>query len=105
MGARSSRVIKYLTMADILHLHKAFYQSHNKIDQDKFLIKFCSVYKHKRPNPNLNESRKTLTFKCFIRKKNDGVMISVCRQAFLKVLGIKRDRAQGALARHFDADG
>ncbi|CAH0561701.1 unnamed protein product [Brassicogethes aeneus] len=96
---------KQLTMADILHFHKALYQSDNKIDQDNFIIKFCSVYKPKRPNPYLNEPRKTLTSKYFIIKKNDGIMIPVCRQTFLKVLGIKRDRVQGVLARHFHADG
>lgn len=92
-------------MADILQFHKAFFKSVNKIDQDNFIIKFCSVYTPKRPNPNLHDSRKTLTFKYFIRKAKDGEMVSVCRETFLNVLGIKRDRVQGVLTRHFRTNG
>lgn len=81
-----------LTMRDIKSFQDAFYAAKDKIRQDTFILKFCTVQLPKRRRPtNSRHTAKATSVKCFIRN-NAKQEVPVCQQAFLKVLHITKHR-------------
>ncbi|KAL1490124.1 hypothetical protein ABEB36_012865 [Hypothenemus hampei] len=80
-------------MQDIMHFHNAFYENTKKYDQDVFILRHCNVTnpkRHRKRQQN-NNKPKSCTLKYNI-KKQDGSMVPICRQTFLGVLGVRKDR-------------
>lgn len=84
-------------MTDIHFFHKLFYAKSDKIYQDSIIFKYCSssVPKRKRVKDN-TRSGKTLTINYHIRTK-DGNLIRVCRDSFLAILNVSKDRVQNVV--------
>jgi len=90
---------------DITKFHSVFYSSKDKIQQDNFILKHTRSEPKKRHRPTDNSrSGKDLTYFYFFRKR-DGSQIRICRDAFLKILGLKKDRVLGVMKRHHTSGG
>lgn len=89
-------------MRELLSFYNGFYANTTKIQQDNFIIKYCEVQSRKRSR--IENSKRTRTFKYFIRNSS-GTKVSVCRDTFLRVLLIRKDRLQGVLTRHYNNRG
>lgn len=90
---------------DISKFHSVFYGSKDKVQQDNFILKHTQSQPKKRQRPTDNSrSGKDLTFIYFFRKR-DGSQIRICREAFLKILGLKKDRVIGVMKRHHTSGG
>lgn len=88
-------------MRDIKAFHTIFYKENNKVKQDTIITQFCKpTTPKKRRMENQPRSRRNLTFKYFT-----GNYIPVCRDTFLNIVGIKRDRLQGVLRRFYVSGG
>nr|CAI5837443.1 unnamed protein product [Callosobruchus analis] len=79
-------------MNDIKHFHQKFYASKKKADQDAFILSYCSgtTPARRRTGSGLNKS-KTISLSFKVRKR-DGKLVKVCREAFLGIIGLKKDR-------------
>lgn len=92
-GDKESFVCWRLSMNDIRRFHEMFYSSRKKTDQDTFIITYCSAGapKRKRPKVNVRNKPKTVSLTYTVQKM-DGTKVVVCRDAFLGILGVKKDR-------------
>lgn len=90
-----------VTCQDIRKFHKFFYQHTNKLTQDNFLLKYCSVTKAKSGKAN---SKRQKAIKYSILGK-DGKNIPVCQKTFTGALLIKKDRVLGVLNRFYNSGG
>lgn len=80
-------------MNDIKQFHKLFYLSKKKNDQDKFILYYCKalVTKRRRIRNEVATKPKSITVEYHV-KKIDGTEIKVCRDSFLGILNVKKDR-------------
>lgn len=89
-----------LTMFEIKRFHELFYSKPNKISQDSFIFKFCSVGPTQRiKNPDSNRPR-SMVISYFVLRENKSV-VPVCKETFLAVLGITKHRVEGVMKRFF----
>ncbi|XP_050304355.1 uncharacterized protein LOC126741919 [Anthonomus grandis grandis] len=83
----------HLTMNDMKEFHRSFYSSKKKADQDAFLLSYCSgstpARKRSRGRAASKPKAVSLTYKV---RQQDGKAVQVCREAFLGILGVKKDR-------------
>ncbi|XP_050306920.1 uncharacterized protein LOC126743744 [Anthonomus grandis grandis] len=83
----------HLTMNDMKEFHRSFYSSKKKADQDAFLLSYCSgstpARKRSRGHAASKPKAVSLTYKV---RQQDGKAVQVCREAFLGILGVKKDR-------------
>nr|XP_022907523.1 uncharacterized protein LOC111419015 [Onthophagus taurus] len=96
---------KKLTGLDIYNFHRNFYLHKNKVEQDAFILKYCSHDKPKRQNRNLKEgsSRKSVAIKYFVKKcRYEKYKIQVCQQTFLQILHVSKDRVQRICRNHLN---
>lgn len=90
-----------LTMRDIKHFYDAFYQTSNKVTQDHFILKHCSASKPKRIRKRKEEKNKPKSMSVTYHvKRKDGLLVNVCRQSFMDILGVKKDRILNILKRY-----
>ncbi|KAG5866611.1 hypothetical protein JTB14_035088 [Gonioctena quinquepunctata] len=79
-------------MREIKTFYDAYYATKNKLLQDSFILKYCSVAHCKRRRPRTGSHQaKTTSVKCYVRnslKQN----IPVCQSAFLNILMITKHR-------------
>lgn len=88
-------------MRDVKFFHESFYKRPDKIRQDNFILKHCSVSNPKRPRRR-NEERskpKSLSVKYHV-KRRDGLIVNLCRQSFMDILGVKKDRILNIVKRY-----
>ncbi|KAK5640066.1 hypothetical protein RI129_010877 [Pyrocoelia pectoralis] len=90
-----------LTMRDIKHFHDAFFKKPDKIAQDHFILKHCTTYipKRARKRKEENNKPKSLSVSYYVKRK-DGLLVHVCRQTFMGILGVKKDRILNILKRY-----
>lgn len=80
-------------MRDIKSFHDAFYAVKDKIRQDAFILKYCTVQQPKRRRPtNYRHRAKATSVKCFVRNFASKQDVPVCQHTFLKVLHITKHR-------------
>lgn len=95
---------KTLKMYDVKAFHDLFYKKKNKLYQDTIIHKYCTADEPNKSRIRDNtRGKKSITIKYSIRK-SDGKGAKVCRQFFLSILNIKKDRVQGVM-RRFLANG
>lgn len=88
-----------LTMVDIKNFHKLYYSSNDKLKQDNFILNYCNVKKVDRHRPSTgSRPSKTLSISYKIRTSSRNV--PVCRETFLGVLGISKNRVQ-TVTKHY----
>ena len=91
-----------LSMGDVLNFHKAFYSSKHKISQDNFILKYCNSTTTKRNRPTTGtRTSKNIAIKYHVRSKQTGDSIPVCRNAFLGILLLTKNRVNGVVKRNF----
>lgn len=80
-------------MKEVKDFHEAFYATKNKLLQDSFILKHCSVDVCKRRRPK-NETReaKVTHVKCFVRNYSSKENVPVCQSSFLKILQVTKHR-------------
>lgn len=91
-------------MKDIQAFHRTLYATHDKIQQDLFILKHCDVAKPKRARPRTNSGSKksmSITYKV---KRKDGLVVPVCRDSFISITGISKNRIQ-LIMKNFQKDG
>ncbi|KAK4886850.1 hypothetical protein RN001_003121 [Aquatica leii] len=84
----------HLSMTDIKQFHKLFYSNRDKAAQDAFILCYCTGTPPKRSRTGKNESKiikRSISILYTIPTK-EGIKIPVCREAFLGVLDLKKDR-------------
>lgn len=81
-------------MRDIKKFHDLFYANKTKCAQDSFIISFCSGTppKRNRPRENAKQVKRHTVSVTYKIATSEGIKIPVCREAFLGVLNIKKDR-------------
>lgn len=90
-----------LTTQDYSKFHRHFYANASKVDQDTFLLKYCSSQ-----TPKQAGKKKTQTIRYFIpmhvmsSKGKRIILKKVCQKAITTVLGISRDRIQRICKNH-----
>lgn len=77
----------------------------NKVDQDKFLLKYMTIYSPKRRKVKEENSKRkqSVSIKYSIRKKN-GDVLPICAASFQGISGMSKDRLS-LLARQFYCTG
>lgn len=89
-------------MCDVKAFHNLFYDKKDKIYQDSIIYKYCTADTPKTSRiRNNTRGKKSLTIRYTIRKAN-GKSAKVCRNFFLNILNIKKDRVQGVLKRFLE---
>lgn len=84
-------------MEDVKSFHDRFYSLADKVSQDNFILKFCSVGPVSRVrNPDSARPR-SMAISYFVIKNKK--LIPVCKNAFLGILNLKRYRIEGVLGR------
>lgn len=91
-----------LTCQDIRKFHKNFYKCKTKLQQDNFILRYCSIKQAVKSKPN---SQRKLAIKYTILCSKDGLLVPVCRDTFLNALQIKKDRVQGVMTRFYNSEG
>lgn len=82
-----------LTMNDIRSFHNLFYSSKRKSDQDSFILAYCSATQPKRRRSRAEHSTKQKAISItYSVQKQDKTKVQVCRESFLNILRIKKDR-------------
>ena len=83
-------------MQDIRRFHQGFYESHNKICQDFYILRYVTVEspKRKRPRPGDKRKIKGVTIRYYIPSLQQGKrqVIQVCQTAFTSVLNVSKAR-------------
>lgn len=93
-------------MSDLLNIHKNFYDKKNKIFQDNFILKHCSTKNTQRHRPkDGTRGSKNMSVTYYLYKKSDGKNVRVCKEAFMAILNVKKDRIFGVLQRSHKASG
>nr|CAI5836576.1 unnamed protein product [Callosobruchus analis] len=87
-----------LTMRDIKYFYDAFYKTSSKVAQDHFILKHCSASNLKRSRKRKEEIDKVV----YTVRRRDGLLVKVCRQSFMDILGVKKDRILNILKRYKD---
>lgn len=87
-----------LKMADLMKIHKDFYEKKDKISQDIFILKWCESRAPKR-HRNITPTTKSISIE-YSLPTVDGKTLRVCREAFCGILGLKKDRIQGIMKRY-----
>nr|CAI5851159.1 unnamed protein product [Callosobruchus analis] len=90
-------------MRDIIYFYDAFYKTSSKVAQDLFILKHCSESNPKRSRKRKEErnKKKSISVVYTVRRKN-GLLVKVCRQSFMDILGVKKDRILNILKRYKD---
>ena len=89
-----------LGMQDIRKFHQLFYESHNKICQDQFILRFVTLEppKRKRPRSGTTKNKsKGVTMRYYMPTFNHGkrqLLQQVCQNTFASVLNISKFRIQ-----------
>lgn len=95
-----------LSNKDIQLFHNAFYNDANKITQDQFILKYTSGYTPLRQRGHGHRENKGITLKYYVLKQNNSKkMIQVCRETFLGILRISKNRVQGVSKRFLSSEG
>ncbi|CAH2004439.1 unnamed protein product [Acanthoscelides obtectus] len=97
--------ISLLTMRDIKFFYDSFHETSEKIIQDNFILKHCSVTDPKRSRKRQQEKNKpkSMSVKYYV-KRRDGLMVNVCRQSFMNILGVKKDRILNVVKRYKESN-
>ncbi|KAJ4425943.1 hypothetical protein ANN_27569 [Periplaneta americana] len=90
--AKSSFQCHSLTMKDIKSFHHTFYLNKDKIGQDTFIMKYCVSTLPKRRKYDRTQKARSVSTKYYIVSETNKRMVPVCRDAFLGVLRIGKDR-------------
>ncbi|CAH2011897.1 unnamed protein product [Acanthoscelides obtectus] len=92
-------------MRDIKIFYDSFYKTSEKITQDNFILKHCSVTDPKRSRKREQEKNKpkSMSVKYYV-KRRDGLMVNVCRQSFINILGVKKDRILNVVKRYKESN-
>lgn len=89
-------------MCDVKAFYNLFYKKKEKLYQDSIIYKYCTADKPNKTRIRDNtRGKKALTIKYSIRKA-DGKEAKVCRNFFLSILNIKKDRVQGVMRRFLE---
>ncbi|CAH1985289.1 unnamed protein product [Acanthoscelides obtectus] len=85
--------------------YDSFYKTSEKITQDNFILKHCSVTDPKRSRKREQEKNKpkSMSVKYYV-KRRDGLMVNVCRQSFMNILGVKKDRILNVVKRYKESN-
>lgn len=92
-----------LTMRDVKFFYDCFYKTSDKITQDNFILKHCNVSnpKRSRKRKEVNNKPKSITVTYNV-KRRDGLLVNVCRQSFMSILDVKKDRILNLLKKYKD---
>ncbi|XP_069354794.1 uncharacterized protein [Maniola hyperantus] len=95
-----------LLMGDLMNIHKHFYFKKNKIHQDNFILKNCVTKNVQRHRPKDGTGcLKNMSITYYLYKKSDKKNVRVCKEAFMSILNIKKDRIWGVLRRSHNSSG
>lgn len=84
---------KTLSMMDIKRFHELFYNNKDKVAQDTLIYKCCYALKPKRSCLAINaRGKKSVSILYHVVKNKQ--LVRVCRNAFLGILNLKKDRVQ-----------
>ncbi|KAG8333818.1 hypothetical protein J6590_102621 [Homalodisca vitripennis] len=95
-----------LTVHEVNHFHKMFFNSHRKIVQDHIILKYCSVSRPKRNRQKKEgSSRKGMVIKYFIKKatlaKGRPNKVPVCQKTFMNIIKVSKSRIQNICKKHW----
>ncbi|XP_060801330.1 uncharacterized protein LOC106139404 isoform X1 [Amyelois transitella] len=95
-----------LKMQDIARMHRKFFKLKSKIDQDNFILQHCRFNKCVRTRL-VDQSRgpKNLSVEYYVTIKNPHKNVRVCKNAFLEILTLGKDRVMGVIQRSFKDGG
>lgn len=81
-------------MNDVRHFHSLFYSYKTKKEQDYFIKRHCTsgTPARKRPREDTVSNKPKAVSIVYTVRSIEGVKVPVCRQAFLGILGVKKDR-------------
>ncbi|KAJ8949785.1 hypothetical protein NQ314_008112 [Rhamnusium bicolor] len=83
-------------------LRDAFYRTSDKVSQDAFLLKYCTITQTKRRRPK-NGTHASKKFQIYCHVRNDSKdNVLVCQPAFLRILGITKHRLAYVMERFFE---
>lgn len=88
-----------LTVKVVKDFHSYLYDTPNKIDQDTKILACCTGNKPKRGKAN--HSQVSIQYNV---RLNNGKLVRVCRDAFLKITNFSKDRIQ-RVVRNFVTQG
>lgn len=92
-----------LTMNDIRSFHTLFYSSKKRSDQNSFILAYCSATRPKRERPRTENYTKPKAISIsYIVQKQDKTKVQVCREAFLGITRLKKDRVIRLLKKFLD---
>lgn len=75
-------------MKDVKEFNEAFYKNKEKTKQDMFILRHCDskIPKRRRQRKDTENKQKLLVVQYKV-KRSDGLVVPVCRDAFLNILG------------------
>lgn len=92
---------KNLSMQDVRRAHQKFYERPNRESQNNFILQHITV---SSPTPSDSKKQLITKFNISMRRDSKTENVRVCREAFLSILQVGRDRVHRLCEQFFKTD-
>lgn len=92
---------KNLSMQDVRRAHQKFYERPNRESQNNFILQHITV---SSPKPSDSKKQLITKFNISMRRDSKTENVRVCREAFLSILQVGRDRVHRLCEQFFKTD-